>query len=149
MAEFNAFDYNSHVRLWLWLAENPTKNKMEWPDWKKHRFGEPSKRVPAFNYCFACAHARVVLCSERCKSHCPLDWRSVSRFHSCHGRGLYDRWINLFRQNPTPKNLRLRSELARKIAFVPVKLGIPYIPYILEEGNDASLALANASDITE
>ena len=149
MTESKPFDYNSHVRLWLWLAENPTKNKMEWPGWKEDHFGEHSTSTHMFNHCFACAHAHVILCSSRCKRDCPLDWRSASRFHSCYERGLYDRWIKLFLQAPTPKNLRLRSELARKIAFVPVKLGIPYIPYILEEGNDASLALANASDITE
>lgn len=142
------FDYDAHVKLWLWLAENPLKNKMEWPGWKQDRFGEHSTDTHLYNHCFACFYACIVFELSRCKEACPLDWRSASRFHYCHTRGLYDRWVKSHSLRPTLRNLQKRSELARKIASLPVKLGIPYLPYN-PEVQDASVALADDSKITE
>ena len=40
----------AHRRLWLWLADNPTKRKDDWPEW---RFNEG--KIPSCgNDCFAC-----------------------------------------------------------------------------------------------
>ena len=27
------FDHTNHKKLWNWLAENPDKEKSDWPEW--------------------------------------------------------------------------------------------------------------------
>ena len=44
--------------LWLWLAENPSKFKYDWPGWEK--YGR------MFNWCPCCEYA------DHCCKRCPL-----------------------------------------------------------------------------
>ena len=100
------FYHSLHVRLWTWLAENPGKEKFDWPGWKFN--GGDTKEVN--NHCFACEYVSY---SEQGCDICPLDFNDNGR---CLG-GLYGNW-NLARK---PEEL---TALALQIANLPVKPGV-------------------------
>lgn len=62
----NTFDWRNHVRLWLWLAHNPNREKAEWWGWKYW----PDT---AGCLCFACNSIGIGVPCERGK-RCPLNW---------------------------------------------------------------------------
>lgn len=39
----------NHRKMWGWLAENPMKDKLDWPGWKRYDV--------ALNDCFLCEYA--------------------------------------------------------------------------------------------
>lgn len=54
----------NHRKMWGWLAENPTKNKQDWPGWKK------CGKIQ--NDCFCCELA--ITCGEVDCALCPFEW---------------------------------------------------------------------------
>jgi len=69
-----------HRRLWIWLSENPSKEKDDWPEFKKIReyiFRWNGMQIK--NHCFCCEYANhVYLKTEGSRSgycsHCPIKW---------------------------------------------------------------------------
>ena len=61
------FDHTSHKALWNWLAENPDKEKEDWPGFNELRY------VPD-NECFACQYVWDGGGYIRCHEYCPLIW---------------------------------------------------------------------------
>lgn len=103
------FDHTNHQKLWNWLADNPGKEKHDWPGWQniKEKF---------FGYCFACDYddkAYEITNRDTCDC-CPLLWE---------GKGcslpnsLYSQWLLAYGAE------RCR-ELALKIANVKVRKGV-------------------------
>lgn len=82
-----SFDYTNHIFMWLWLSENPEKDKEDWPEWQHN--GGAVKTV--CNLCFACEYAKQMgyrIDSNRdiCK-YCPFgDFKN----EGCLGRLLND-----------------------------------------------------------
>ena len=98
------FDHPNHKKLWLWLAENPSKYKYDWPEWEENG-GEIAH---AQAYCFACEYTdENGDCDE-----CPLEWSP------CPSR------CDLFHVWDSARDLNKRSELAKQIAYLPVKEGV-------------------------
>ena len=70
-----------HKELWQWLADNPKRDKWDWPGWHRN---EVILLGQNYHYCFACLHAR------RCRdssSHVGAD--GYHRKSSCHWCPLY------------------------------------------------------------
>lgn len=66
------FNYKEHRQMWDWLANNPDKDKHDWPGWSKH-----GMFVPMY-HCFACSFAsnfrpECHAYPDRCV-YCPLVW---------------------------------------------------------------------------
>lgn len=103
-----------HRELWGWLAENPMKEKTDWPRWE--RYDAP------LNGCFLCEYAlkskkndsnRLNICD-----YCPVEFKETNdyprgTFGYCLG-GLFIRW--LWATNP-----KERSRLASLIRDLPEK----------------------------
>ena len=108
------FDHTNHKKLWNWLAENPDKNKADWPEWEKN--GGGVKRVQS--NCFACEYVeeRNAYCDE-----CPLDWPfPEGMLHVC-SNSLFGRWGLALHGSD------LVSNLALQIANLSVKDGVETI----------------------
>ena len=104
-----------HRELWGWLAENPMKDKLDWPGWE--RYDAP------LNGCFLCEYAlkskkndsnRLNICD-----YCPVEFKETNdyprgTFGYCLG-GLFIRW--LWTTNP-----KERSRLASLIRDLPEKV---------------------------
>lgn len=89
-----------HRELWNWLADNPEEHKEAWPEWKHYR--------PILNDCFLCQYANELDIYGLSYGCCLLDWETTGK---CFRIGsLYDIY------NTTIKDLKERSQLARKIA---------------------------------
>lgn len=102
-----------HQELWNWLADNPDKQKHNWPRWERN--GGDVERV--WGFCFACEigtkHGKDKACTN-----CPISWPGLS----CKYKrvdddtpGLYAEW-----RGTEPCDIK-RSELARQIANLPWK----------------------------
>lgn len=65
-----------HRELWGWLAENPMKEKEDWPGWKKNGGEHPT---PPSN-CFCCQYAKDVYGFGRGSicGKCPLIWERLT-----------------------------------------------------------------------
>lgn len=82
----NVFDHTNHKRMWQWLAENPGKEKDEWPKWEFNGGHIPE----ALNDCFACDYTKAPFTDHRgvtrfqveCK-RCPLLWGTVTDYFIC------------------------------------------------------------------
>ena len=105
------FDHTNHKKLWNWLAENPDKNKDEWPEWEKN--GGTVKR--AVSLCFACDYVEdsMLTCYE-----CPLDWPFQKDTMKTCSHSLFGLWL------PYNKD---SAEIALQIANLPVKEGVETI----------------------
>lgn len=93
-----------HEELWLWLAEDPKREKWNWPRWKMKGGDIPG----SWAYCFPCAYA-----DQTGRDCCPLDipgWNPDTG--GCLG-GLYGRWI-------LAKG-KARTALAKQIAELPIR----------------------------
>ena len=67
---------DNHRKMWHWLAENPDKNKQDWPGWEEHNGKDFD---PIMNqYCFLCGYVSVAYGKESYHA-CPLDW-GISEF---------------------------------------------------------------------
>ena len=115
------FDHTNHKKLWNWLAENPDKEKTDWPEWEKN--GGRVKRVRS--NCFACEYAEGRTCEDErvdlCED-CPLVWhlKGVDKPRCNLSSGLWSAW---FWEN----TLKKRGEYALQIANLPVKDGVETI----------------------
>ena len=110
------FDHTNHKKLWNWLAENPDKEKSDWPEWKEN--GWEIKR--AVSLCFACDYVKhnCLLCYE-----CPLIWPENKNST----RNCYDANSGLFNKYFYSRDLKERSKYAFQIANLPVKDGVETI----------------------
>ena len=108
------FDHTNHKKLWNWLAENPDKNKTDWPEWK-HNGGEVEK---VLSNCFACDYVdkKELSCDD-----CPLDWPITGNMMKVCSNSLFGVW------GLAPFGSHLAAELASQIANLPVKGGIETI----------------------
>ena len=121
------FEWAKHKELWLWLVENPDKQKYDWPGWKLCAEGD----IPV-QYCYACDFASHMSMNAKpakgsqeqrqrvlCLKHCPLDWGSGCTCLCARGYdpdpGLYELWGYAFPDE------ELRSYYARQIANLPLK----------------------------
>lgn len=86
----------AHKRLWLWLADNPTKGKEDWPEWKYNGGKIPRMR----NYCFACAMDD--------QGYCPLQNTPCAVESHDHCVAPYHTWLHAYPEE--------RKKLAEKIA---------------------------------
>jgi len=101
------FYHSLHIRLWTWLAENPGKEKIDWPEWIAN--GGAVDDVDG--ECFACKYRGL----DDCENSCPLDFDIKE--NGCLGY-LYRRWMwgcNDYQE---------RSETALQIANLPVRAGV-------------------------
>ena len=112
------FNLTAHRELWLWLAENPLKEKSEWPGWVYN--GGPYEEM-LFN-CPACQYARCI--TDEC-TKCPLVWvdddnNPVSLIYiACDRLSLYGEW-----KHGGPIK---RAVIARQIANLKVREGVETI----------------------
>jgi len=95
-----------HRELWTWLAENPTKEKIDWPKWEDNsgdiRVGN--------NFCICCEM------SYSCGT-CLLEWpHRTCDFEDESGEmGLFSEWV----LQSGFGNLKRKSEIAMQIANLP------------------------------
>ena len=110
------FNHTAHKALWNWLAENPDKNKEDWPEWEENG----GERPRILCGCFACESVARKGCDSG--SRCPLEWpiHNNMGFTSCIYGGLFEQWGDAIISSPA----QLRSDLARQIANLPVKPGV-------------------------
>lgn len=107
------FNHTAHRELWNWLADNPEKNKWNWPGWET--YGNPE------NGCFACEYIKNVPYVTKC--NCPLIWPEnyTEDANECMGAlGIYRVW-------DSSGNSGHRASLARTIANLPVREGVECI----------------------
>lgn len=113
------FDHTAHKRLWLWLALRPWAEKTEWPGWRDC--------YPQLHNCFACAFASVVK-HEMMRQYptaslcmfCPLQ---INDKLKC-----LNNWYNFWDETEkTPKNYPLLTQIALKIANLPIREGVRYV----------------------
>lgn len=104
-----------HRELWAWLAENPMKDKLDWPGWERYN--------AALNGCFLCEYAlkskkndsnRLNICD-----YCPVEFKETNDYPRgtigyCLG-GLFIRWV----WTTEPKK---RSRIASLIRDLPEKV---------------------------
>ena len=105
------FDHTSHKKLWNWLAENPDKEKRDWPEWKEN--GGEIKR--ATSLCFACDYVEHN-CLSCCE--CPLDWPFQKDLMKICSQSLFGVWT---------RHSKDSAEVALQIANLPVKDGVETI----------------------
>ena len=109
--EPRVFNHTAHKELWNYLAENPTKQKEDWPEWKING----GKYSNVEYHCFACEFTIGGTCCD-----CPLIWPSdcCTDGYNTNNYGLYKKWAK------EGISLEERTSLALKIANLPVKKGI-------------------------
>lgn len=112
------FNYTAHKEMWIWIAKNPTKHKMDWPGWEK--WGSPYVKISAG--CFACQYDLEQSMTAISCTNCPLVWSSVPKLNSCVASRdtIYCRFCDA-RNN---ENYRLASKLAWRIAHLKVREGV-------------------------
>ena len=103
-----------HKDLWNWLAENPSKQKYDWPKW-------PIYTNQARSNCFACReaqirHDEISLTEAYCLS-CPITWGNS--MNSCTDPGSpYSAWCD---EDADNGDLTSRAEYAKQVANLPWK----------------------------
>lgn len=94
-----------HREMWRWLAENPDKNKHDWPRWG-HNGGDIDNDIPTL--CFACKITGEYGCKY---NPCVFVWRG----EFCTGKkSEFWKWF-------IAKQDRWRTYWAKKIAELPVR----------------------------
>lgn len=78
-----------HRELWGWLAENPGRDKREWPEWEDNGGKFPRVR----NLCFACEydHQEGIKNHSYACSDCPFEWPGKT-CENMEDNGLYNLW---------------------------------------------------------
>lgn len=92
-----------HTELWLWLAENPKRDKLDWPQWKFNGGDIASIR----GSCFPCEYTT----QGRNRVCCCLDFSGVIT-DGCLG-GLFDQWEKA--------KGKQRSAIAKQIAELSIR----------------------------
>lgn len=95
-----------HKAMWLWLAANPKKRKVDWEEYM-HYQGKPT---PAWT-CYACIAACIDsnINTRSCALRCPIDWPGAERIERACCFSTYKQWGK-------STNLKERSRLATEIA---------------------------------
>lgn len=97
----------AHKRLWNWLAENPSRGKHSWPEWKCNG-GNISEVV---EHCFACEvgykNSGTTRFPWRCYK-CPMSW---GKFKYCHSPGYFSRWEDAEADYAITKNAKIIANL--------------------------------------
>ena len=70
LKELRKYCIDNHRKMWNWLAENPDKNKKDWPGWKRHNDDIFPKEEE--NYCFLCGY--ISADPDKDCYNCPIDW---------------------------------------------------------------------------
>lgn len=97
-----------HREIWNWLADNPSKEKKDWPGWEEY----VGSKIE-INYCFLCDYvnfAKGGMCS-----FCPLDWGITKKCMQIKPELSY---YLLYSDAP---DLVLKSKYAEIIANLPEK----------------------------
>ena len=92
----------NHMKLWGWLARNPSQEKWDYPLFEEVR-----------NNCWACERALQNFGEDwKCESHCPLDWSPAL---NCMKIGsVYHKWNNA-------QSFRSRTKYAKLVRDLPLK----------------------------
>ena len=98
----------NHRKMWRWLADNPTKDKLNY-------LVPLSGRELPLNSCYLCDYAiraagREGFAHRFMCQYCPLDWD---------GQECNEEYLSLFDKWVFETNLQKRSELALRIAELP------------------------------
>ena len=107
------FNHTAHKALWNWLAENPGKQKIDWPGWVINGHED---NINYCYYCFACDYDDEIF--GDCEA-CPLQWPDKPGCGEC--ANLYVRWYK------RTASVIEKSKLAQQIANLPVKEGVKTI----------------------
>lgn len=101
------FNHSGHKALWNWLADNPNKDKRDWPGWEQ---------FCATDDCFACEYVGQGGCpGMNCGRKCSLIWPD----------GTCGKNIGLFHQWEDAEGIfKKRSALAAQIRDLPVREGV-------------------------
>ena len=112
------FDHINHVKLWLWLSENPALSKQDWPEWKSN--GGSIKNASLD--CMACRYVKWkvkmlgdCMSANYCSLYCPLIWPDNK--NCCSADGLYTDWCR-------EKDLDAKSKLALRMSKLPVRKAV-------------------------
>jgi len=90
----------NHRAMWNWLAENPSKEKKDWPGWDGMDIGEVCGECFACEYSSGCSECLFIWPGQDC---CNRDDNNA---------GLFEIWEN-------QGNLEKRAVLALQIANLP------------------------------
>ena len=110
LKELRKYCIDNHRKMWNWLADNPDKEKKDWPGWEKYDIDPLPEEV---EYCFLCGyitHTEDVSCHD-----CPLDWGITDL---CIDRCLETSYYLLYLDAPT---LKIKAQYAKIIANLPEK----------------------------
>jgi len=101
-----------HKKLWGWLADNPTLDKFDWPEWSYN-----GGRIKAIDFdCFACEECKNEEGFLDCE-YCMIDWNNgkTDGAYRCEDEdSIYDLWIQA-------DNSKDRSKYAKIIQNLPIK----------------------------
>lgn len=113
-----------HVELWVWLADNDTTDKNDWPGWKKQTYSDNPDVLNARGIaCFCCPAAKLLRSPEKHTQmccNCPVRWgRGSNKYTPCLGLAgsMYRKW----QEAKTQKD---RRRLALKIAHAWLPAGL-------------------------
>jgi hypothetical protein len=100
------------IELWTWLAKTGSKNKKDWPGWKKYK-------ICSVWDCFFCDYAmkkaETGLSDEAC-SYCPLwDNKKNEAIRSCVRNYAYGKWVEARQIRTRKKYAKLFLEQIRGI----------------------------------
>ena len=103
-------DYiKSHIELWDWLAENPDKEKDDWPGWERFDFDE--SYLEELSYCFACMYD-AEKGGDYCVN-CLFEWPDNYRCEDSYDSP-FVKWQNA-KQNKT------RTKYAKQVRDLPIR----------------------------
>jgi hypothetical protein len=108
-----------HRELWGWLAENPMKEKQDWPEWKQYGY--------ASRYCFCCEIGQDFL-NHKCD--CPLDWGNNNKYCCCEA-SFYEEWKHATKPEERSRLAALIRDLPEKVESKPepkFKVGDKVVP---------------------
>jgi len=113
-----------HRELWGWLAENPMKDKLDWPGWERYD--------AALNDCFLCEYTSDKF--SKCE-HCPVEFKETNGYPKgtvgyCLG-GLFSRWDRAIEPKERSRIASLIRDLPEKVESKPepkFKVGDKVVP---------------------
>jgi len=114
---------NRHRELWGWLAENPMKDKLDWPGWNEHEYVKGD--------CFLCEYSigkAVAMCKTFSESpavmcdYCPVVFEEnkypKGTIGYCLG-GLFSRWDRAIEPKERSRIASLIRDLPEKVESKP------------------------------
>ena len=107
-----------HKEMWMWLSENPDKEKLDWPGWENVELCKDE--VSAFldcTRCFACTWDKINNKTDLLPKgdYCPINKGLTCGYVTFRCLdGLYDEWFHCWFSKKDRK-----AELAKQIAELP------------------------------